>query len=94
MSAQWGTLIFYLPPVSCVALVHWLGRACQACHQVNHIGGLTWEVMSDEVGQSSETTVELPRLLESRAEQACSTPVSMFMPLAGVYGRANVLWKL
>ena len=89
MSAQGGTLNFYLPPVSSMTLVHWLcglsnilGRACLACHQVNHIGGLTCEVMSDEIGQSSESTPELPRFLESRAEQACSTPVSMVMPVA------------
>ena len=63
--------------MSCMLLLHWLcslahilGRACQACHQVNYIGGLICEVMSEEIGQSSETTAELPRLLESRAEQA------------------------
>ena len=66
------------------------------CHQVNHVGGLTCEVMSDEVGQSSETTVELPRLLESRAERACSTPVSMFMPVATLSRNITAIreWEL
>ena len=39
MSAKWGTLIFNLPPVACMPLVHGFGclpcvlsTACLACH--------------------------------------------------------------
>ena len=52
--------------------------------------------MSDEIGQSSETTAELPRLQESRAEQACSTPFAMVMPVATWSRNINAIreWEL
>jgi hypothetical protein len=75
MSAKWGSLVFNLPPVACMPLVHGfcrlpcvLGTACLACHYVHFVGGITRQIMSDVVGETSECTFKLLRLIQLRTE--------------------------